>query len=171
MEDFKNIRKESLNNIINETVNDVIKRIGILNEMSIPLKSYKTRVDGLRFQLVENWCLCKWCQLFKIDSENFYHWLCELKCVINNLKLINIKNNIDKKKTLVKMLIKDYDYNDASMIERIIRDKFNHEKITDKNQKLYVCSEFSKNIQNLIEVISNNNISTSSYLEKVFNHE
>lgn len=58
------ITKSRLRDILNESVEDVLNRIGKINEKSVPLRVYKERVDGLRFKLVENWCLCKWCQLF-----------------------------------------------------------------------------------------------------------
>ena len=132
---MEKITETQLKEAVNETVNDVLNRIGIINEMAVPLKSYRARVDGLRFQLVENWCLCKWCQLFNPECENFAHWVTELKTCIDNLKFLDIKNNIDKRKTLIKMLVKDYDYDNANMIERIIRGKFVRENITDNTQK------------------------------------
>jgi len=101
MKTLKNkITENRLREIINESVEDVLNRIGIINEMAVPLKTYKTRVDGLRFQLVENWCLCKWCQLFNPECENFAHWITELKACIDNLKFLDIKNGIDKRRTL-----------------------------------------------------------------------
>ena len=81
----------------------------MINEMAVPLKTYRARVDGLRFQLVENWCLCKWCQLFNQECENFAHWITELKACIDNLKFLDIKNGIDKRRTLIKMLVRDYE--------------------------------------------------------------
>lgn len=68
----------------------------IITEMAVPLKDYKQRVDGLRFCLVENWCLCKWCQLYNHECENFAHWVTELKICIDNLKLLNIKKVLIK---------------------------------------------------------------------------
>ena len=55
------ITEQRLRELIKETVSDTLNRLEILNEMAVPLKSYKARVDGLRFQMVENWCLCKFC--------------------------------------------------------------------------------------------------------------
>ena len=55
------ITEHRLRELIKETVSDTLNRLEILNEMAVPLKSYKARVDGLRFQMVENWCLCKFC--------------------------------------------------------------------------------------------------------------
>ena len=143
---MEKITETQLKEAVNETVNDVLKRIGIINEMAVPLKTYRARVDGLRFQLVENWCLCKWCQLFNPECEKFAHWVTELKTCIDNLKFLDIKNNIDKRKTLIKMLVKDYDYDNANMIERIIRGKFVRENITDNTQKIQVCTTFADNI-------------------------
>lgn len=68
---MKKTTESQLKEAINETVNDVLNRIGMINEMAVPLKTYRARVDDLRFQLVENWCLCKWCQLFNTECENF----------------------------------------------------------------------------------------------------
>ena len=172
MKTLKNkIIESRLKGIINETVEDVLNRIGIINEMAVPLKTYKARVDGLRFQLVENWCLCKWCQLFNPECENFAHWITELKACINNLKFLDIKNNIDKRRTLIHMLLSDYDYNNANMIERIVRGKFVRENISDNHQKVYVCTEFADNINGLIDAISMDVIDTDEYIQNTFNDE
>ena len=164
----RKITETELKIVINETVNDVLQRIGMLTEMSVPLKAYRDRVDGLRFQLVENWCLCKWCQLYNPKNENFSHWIVELKACINNLKLLDIKNGVDKRKTLLRMLVNDYDYDDTNMIIRIINDKFDSEKIMDNNQRVRVATEFADNIQKLIETISINTVSTNGYIQNTF---
>lgn len=164
----KKITECQLKKIVNETVNDVLNRIGVMNEMAVPLKIYRARVDGLRFQLVENWCLCKYCQLFNPECENFAHWLKELKACINNLKFLDIKNGIDKRRTLTLMLIDDYDYDKTNMIVRIINDKFDSENINNNTQRARVASAFADGIQNLIEVISVDTISTNSYIQTTF---
>lgn len=137
--------------------------------MAVPLKTYKVRVDALRFQMVENWCLCKWCQVFNPECENFAHWCGELKVCINNLKFIDIKNGINKRKILTRMLVNDYDYDKTNMISRIMMGKFDREKITDNTQKTRVVSEFANNIYGIIEVISNDTIDTDLYIQKTFN--
>ena len=162
------LTEKQFKEMINETVNDVLKRIGVINEMAVPLKDYRARVDGLRFQLVENWCLCKYCQLFNPECENFAHWLKELKACINNLKFLDIKNGIDKRRTLTLMLIDDYDYDKTNMIVRIINDKFDSENINNNTQRARVASAFADGIQNLIEVISVDTISTNSYIQTTF---
>lgn len=157
-----------LKDILNETVNDVLNRIGMINEMEIPLKDYKRRVDCLRFQLVQNWCLCKWCQLFNPECENFAHWIAELSACIDNLKLVEIKKGFNKRKVLRIMLITCYDYDDANMIVRIINGKFDLEGINDIFQRAIVASSFADNIDSLIDEISINSVDTKSYIEKTF---
>lgn len=137
--------------------------------MAISLKAYKAKVDGLRFQLVENWCICKWCQLFNPNCENFSYWIKELKNCIDNLKFLNIKNGIDKRKILTQMLINDYDYKNAKLLERIIRGEFGRNNISDNNQKVRVCIEFADNINGLIDAISIDAIRTNEYVQKTFN--
>lgn len=141
------------------------------NKITIPLKGYKTRVDRLRFELVENWCLCKYYQLFNSESVKFAHWITKLKACIDNLKFLDIKNGIDKRKTLVRMLVNDYDYDSTNMIERIIRGKFVRENINDNNQKVLVCTEFTDNINGLIDVISMGAIDSDEYIQNTFYNE
>ena len=160
---------KNFEDFLNETVSDVLNRIGAVNEMAVPLKAYKTRVDGLRFLLVENWCLCKWCQLYNPECENFAHWASELKACIDNLKFIEIKNGINKMKVLNRMLVSDYDYDDENMIERIVRGKFVREHITDNAQKMCVCKEFADNILSLIDAISIEAIDPDEYIQNTFN--
>ena len=165
---IKNITKPQLKEIIKKSVNEVLNRFGLINEMAVPLKAYRARVDGLRFQLVENWCLCKWCQLFNPECENYTHWSTELKACINNLKFLDIKNGIDKRRILKRMLVDDYDYDKTNMILRIINDKFDLENINDNTQRARVASAFAYGIEDLIDVISLYNISTNSYTKATF---
>ena len=165
---IKNITKPQLKEIIKKSVNEVLNRFGLINEMAVPLKEYRARVDELRFQLVENWCLCKWCQLFNPECENYTHWSTELKACINNLKFLDIKNGIDKRRILKRMLVDDYDYDKTNMILRIINDKFDLENINDNTQRARVASAFADGIEDLIDVISLYNISTNSYTKATF---
>ena len=66
------------------------------------------------------------------------------------------------------MLIDDYDYDKTNMIVRIINDKFDSENINNNTQRARVASAFADGIQNLIEVISVDTISTNSYIQTTF---
>lgn len=154
--------------MLNETVQDTLNRMGLLTEMSVPLKKYRERVDGLRFQLVENWCLCKYCQLFDKKNRDFDHWICEFRSVVTNLKFLDIKGGASKKKTLFNMLVRDYDYNSPNMIERITSDKFAREEITDASKTKTVCAEFAKDIEQIVCLISNEKESVDFYIKETF---
>lgn len=78
----------------------------VLNETAVPIKTYKARVDNPRLQLVENWCLCRYCQLFNPNSEYFNHWIEKIRAHVNNIKSLNVKKG-DKLKILTQMLIVD----------------------------------------------------------------
>lgn len=136
--------------------------------MAVSLKTYRARVDDLRFQLVENWCLCKYCELFNTECENFAHWITELKACIDGIKFLDIKNGIDKRRTLIKMLVRDYGYDNANMIERIIRGRFVRENLTDNVQKVQVCTAFADNIIGLIDAISMESIDSDEYIQNTF---
>ena len=159
--------------IVDESVRDTIKRTGsdIFTEMALPLKTFRARVDNLRFQLIQNWCLLKYCQLYDSTNENFAHWGVEFKSSTDNLRDFEIKGGIDKKKTLVKMFIEDYDYNEARKILVIIRDKFDKEKITDATKRKAVAEAFSSSIQGLIDFLCDTSISNASYMNTTFNVE
>ena len=75
------------------------------------------------------------------------------------------------KETLEKMLVKDYDYNDPYMINRIIIGKFHEEKITDVHQINSVCECFANSIDNLINAISDDDIIIDDYVKDTFELE
>lgn len=159
-----------LRKYITESVEDTLRRMGVLNEMAVPLKKYTERVDGLRFQLVENWCLCDWCSKYDRENPNFNHWLTELKSCMNNLKFLSIKKGIDKRNTLARLLIDDYDYDDAVMIANIVRDKFENEHITDPTQIETVAKDFAECINDTIEIMAMEHTSLNAYMTRTFNN-
>ena len=151
---------------LKEVVRNATKHI--LNEMAEPLKKYVKRIESIRFQLAENWCLCKYCQLYSQNNQNFAHWITELRPCIQYLKFVDINDGIDKKKTLQRVLVGQYDFNSPDMIKRIIEDKFSDENITDTSVISNVSNELASNIDGLIEVISNNDITINSYIQTTF---
>ena len=66
------------------------------------------------------------------------------------------------------MLVKDYDYDNANMIERIIRGKFVRENLTGNTQKIQVCTAFADNIMGLIDAISMEAIDSDEYIQNTF---
>ena len=145
-----------------------MKKINLL-EYAISLNDYKKRVDGLRLQLIENWCLCKYCQLFEPKNINYNHWIIELRAHMDNIKSLNIKQG-NKLKTLKLMFIDNYDFDELNTIYRIIIGKFHRENITNSNYIGAVCVEFIESIDFFINALANDNLITDDYIKQTFNY-
>lgn len=152
--------------ILNKFLNHSLIKDLLLTEMAMSLKDFKDRILHLQFQLVENWCLCKWCQLFDIENDNFCHWLTEFKVYANAIYYIKLKSG-NKRKTLIKEFIENYDYNDSDKIFSIIQDKFIQEGIQDISQIKTVSIEFSQKIEKLIDALCSTT-SINTYIREEF---
>jgi hypothetical protein len=143
----------------------------IINEMALSLKDYSNKLFNLRNQIIENWCLCRYCKLYDSENFNYNHWLIELRTSIQNIKFLKIKNNIDKRKVVVKELIRNCDLDDSNVIYLTIQDKFDDEHINDDKIRLQIAEDFSNNIQSLIRVLSDDTYSFNSYKKDMFDVE
>ena len=139
----------------------------MLNEPAVPIKTYKARVDTPRLQLVENWCLCRYCQLFNPNSEYFNHWIEEIIAHVNNIKSLNVKKG-DKLKILTQMLIVDYDFDDLNTIYRIVIGKFGREGIADVNIISRGCVDFANSNNDFVKTLCMDNIITEEYRMNTF---
>ena len=140
----------------------------IVNEMALPLKAFRQRIDGLRFQLIENWCLLKYCQLYDKNNANFAHWGSEFLACAKNVRDFEIKGGIGKQRTLRSMFVDDYDYNQARKILVIIQDKFDIEGMTDDDQRTSVATAFAASIQDLIVFLADTSITNVKYMKETF---
>lgn len=139
-----------------------------VNEMAITLKKFLEKVEGIQYELVRNWCLCKWCQLYDPRNMIFSHWKDELCTFMNQLNLPTIKNKIDKRKHLQHILIDESEFNDPNVVRKVIRGKFEKEHIDDISQHIVVAAECAKNIDNIIDALCNNDQSIESYVQTTF---
>ena len=132
----------------------------------LPLSSERT---GLPVYIqIDNWCLSKYCQIYDAQNKNYNHWIIELRAHMENIKSLNIKQG-DKLKTLKKMLIYDYDFDDVSTIHRIIIGKFHRENITNVNVISFICNEFTYSVGAFIDTLGIDSIITDNYLKYTFN--
>ena len=144
------------------------RKSNMLSEMAIPLKMFVRDIEGLKFQIVQNWCLCKWCQMFDPKNANFNHWKKELASYLLQLQNSRLKGNISKKKQLDRYLIEYYEFNDKDVVVGAVRDKFSIEGISSKRQVNAVAYAFAKGISQLIDVISDNGQPIMAYIDKAF---
>ena len=136
---------------LNETVSETISRIGLVYEMALPLKKFKQYVIGLRKQIVENWCLCKYCQIFDKDNRNFSHWRDELYAAIDAINDIKLKNGMSKESALTEVLIDAYEYDSFETVKGVIKRKFSVENLNSNEILDSVSNEFSSKIIGLIK--------------------
>ena len=135
--------------------------------MAISLEEYKIRVDKARLHLVENWCLCKYCELYNGDNSNSEDWAEALLYMMNDIKSLNVSDT-NKLDTLKQMLIEEYNFNDASTIHRIIVDRFYREGICNGNQIRWVSERFAKSIDDFITALGDDSIIAYKYIKDTF---
>lgn len=67
------LTESQLREVVKETLTRVLQEKPLLTEMALPRKTYKERIRGLSCQLLENWCLVRYCSL--IGQEQYKkHW-------------------------------------------------------------------------------------------------
>ena len=131
--------------------------------MAIGLEEYIGRVDKLRLHLVENWCLCKYCELYDSGNPYFEDWAEALLYAMNDIKSLNV-NDGNKLDTLKQMLIEEYNFNDANTIHRIIVDRFNREHICNNTRTQYVSEQFTESIDDFITTLGDDRIIAYKYI-------
>lgn len=135
--------------------------------MAISLEEYKKRVDKVLLHLIENWCLCKYCELFDSRNPNFEDWAEALLYMMNDIKSLNVSNT-NKLDTLKQMLIGEHNFNDTSTIHRIIVDRFYREGICNDNQIRYVPEQFAESIDDFITALGDDSIIAYKYIKDTF---
>lgn len=139
---------------IKEYILDVIQESYIF-EMAYDRKEIKKRVEALTNQIIENWCLIKYCTLYDSNNRNKYHWKQELKAHLYNIYEMRIKGgNAKTKYNLISEIIYDKkEITTSSKISSIIRIKFRKENMIIRNDICDLCIE---DLKHIIELISNN---------------
>ena len=82
----KDTKKEILWHRIEKQLKELEKTKQMMTEMAMPLKAYIRKIEYYMYELIQNWCLCKWCQQYDPANVNFNHWMKELRSCINQLK-------------------------------------------------------------------------------------
>jgi hypothetical protein len=153
---FLNKMKQTLNQIISEVIERFMAKNVIL-EMAFNRAAYKERVNALLDQLLQNWCLVKYCSITKNDNINKNHWIGELKGILATIARFNIKGNnsaISRAKAL-KNVWNDNDFDsDIKCVELAIYNKFKEEKIDITNIAYKtVLTECVNNYNEIINII------------------
>lgn len=135
-----------------------------ITEMSLSLCDFKKKITFLLNQIIENWCLVKWCDMYpnELTSKRLRnHWATELQAYM--IKLCNFKLKSGRKDKVIKdELINGYELNDKNEVANFIRDKFEQEGL-EKYVNI-VSEECANNIENICNVLSGNSNVIKDYI-------
>lgn len=143
----------------------------MLVEFAIKRRLYKTRLDSIMPQVIENWCLARYCTLSGFDENLKSHWKSELRGHIATLFRLAIKGNdsdLSRRQVLKEIWI-DNDFDDPNVIKYVTYAKFKKENI-DTNSELYydTISDFVFHQEKLINVIVSRDLGIlEEYLETI----
>ena len=135
-----------------------------ITEMAIKLGEFRNNSEGIINQIIENWCLVKWCDMYpnELTSKRLRnHWVTEL--INHMLRINNIKLKGSRKdKALHNLVIKTLEYNDWIEIAKVIRNKFNEEGL-EKYVNI-VSEECANNIENICNILCSNENTIKEYV-------
>ena len=136
-----------------------------INEMAQNLSAFKDLIRNLHKQILENWCLVKWCDMYpdELTSKRLRnHWAAELKAHMNKIVEIKLKSG-NKDKAIKKEWIDLYELNDPIEVAENIREKFNGEGL-EKYINI-ISEECAKSALEICNVLSSNNKNLNDYIQ------
>ena len=125
----------------------------LIFEMAYSRKELKNSFDSILDQIIENWCLVKYCSLYDTSNINRNHWTNELTTHMYNILKRQLKNGgEDAKLQLLKSVAYDQkEYTTAIAIKKCIRLKFKKENIQITDE---LCSACIEDLETILELIS-----------------
>lgn len=147
-----------LKHIISSIIREELQKY-VITEMAMSTKDYKKRVESLMQQILENWCLIRYCTLSGERQDLKKHWMYELRAHINNIVSIKLKNGNSEisKRNALYSLWNMYDWDtDESCIAQRLYVKFEKEGIPT-NGKVFaqVVSDFKNETKNIVKILIN----------------
>ena len=137
-------------------------------EMAHSRENYLRNVEGLTHQIVHNWCLIKYCNMFDEENYNRLHWSKELIAHIENLRIMKLKGSLNKLRVTQQSFIENSELDDENTIIDILEYKWFDEGLSKESMKT-VAKEFTKALKTLCELIATNK-SFDDVKEYVYNN-
>ena len=135
-----------------------------ITEMAIKLGEFRNNSEGIINKIIENWCLVKWCDMYpnELTSKRLRnHWVTEL--INHMLRINNIKLKGSRKdKALYNLVIKTLEYNDWIEIAKVIRNKFEKERL-EKYINI-ISEECANNIENICNILCSDENAIKEYV-------
>lgn len=136
-------------------------------EMAVSRKELKDKVDNLIYQIIEDWCLVKYCTLYDNININKNHWQKELRAHILNIYNRQLKggDNSAKFKLIEDVIIDKLEITTANKINRIIKAKFRDENLNITSELCNCCIE---ELYTIMQLMSNKD--NTENFEKIFDY-
>lgn len=166
------MEQQELEKLICESIIKVFKEYGIINEMAMPIKAYKARLEGLLPQIAVHWCLIYYHKSTNTPTHYIEHWSDELSAFFEQLAQMRLKSG-DKLKVSYSVWNElDYDTNPEN-VYLIIRRKFIKEGINIKanySDIINTCKAFVYSTRDIVTLICNHSgTAIDQYIENIGN--
>ena len=132
---------KDLKNFILETISNTW-----LFEMAYSRQNYLHQIMSLNKQIVENWCLIKYCNLYDEENYNRLHWSKEL--------IAHIKKGLDKLKTTEYGFIYQAELDNEDIVYKMLYRKWKDENLPEYARKI-VAKKFTEELSKLCMLIAN----------------
>ena len=127
-----------------------------ITEMASSRNRFINIVSDRMLQILQNWCLIYYYNIYDKENINKNHWITELKSYIFYINKTKTKG-IDRHKAIIDSVIKYDELNTESQINKCVYNKLKKENI--KDDIIYkIIKECTINIYNIIELIETDNI-------------
>lgn len=150
--ELKHIIKNVCKTVIREELQNYL-----ITEMAYSLKEYKIKADNLIPQIVENWCLIRYCTLTNDKEDIKEHWKKELIAHMLNIGQMKLKNgnSLTSKQKALYFLWNQRDIDsDENIIHLYIALKFEEEGIPIKG-KIYsqIINDFKNSTKDIVNAL------------------
>lgn len=151
------LTETELKHMIQSVIREELQRY-LITEMAYSLKTFKNCADNIIPQIVENWCLVRYCTLSG-DKQNLKnHWMKELAAHMNNIRQMKLKtsNNKNTKANALFSLWNRRDIDtDEGTIHSHIAFKFQEENIpTEGDIYAQVIQDFKNATTDIVNVLT-----------------
>ena len=120
-------------------------------EMAYDRRRYCDTIFNLHTEIVQNWCLVKYCNMFDEENYNRLHWSKELTSYLEKLQNVKLKSG-DKLRATELELIESAELDDEEEVFRKCRTKWLDENLPMDKLNI-VAKEFVNEIENICKYI------------------
>ena len=129
-------------------------------EMVYDRRRYCDMVFSLHTEIVQNWCLVKYCNLYDEENYNRLHWSKELTAHLEKLQDMKLKSGDKLRAT--KIEFDNAELYDEEVVFKKCRSKWLDEELP-LNKLNEIAKEFTKEVDRLCDYICNSKIDIRNY--------